>query len=73
MKSKEEINNLTPEELENKLVELNEEMENLLLQKATHQITNPMRIRQVRRNIARVKTLITEYQKDIRIAKVEEK
>lgn len=73
MKSKEEITNLTPEELENKLVELNEEMENLLLQKATHQITNPMRIRQVRRNIARVKTLITEYQKDIRIAKVEEK
>jgi large subunit ribosomal protein L29 len=66
MKSKDEILNLIPDELNKKMQVLQEEMENLQLQKATHQIANPMRIRQVRRNIARIKTLITEYQKGIR-------
>jgi large subunit ribosomal protein L29 len=73
MKSKDEVLNLGPEELEAKLVELQNEMENLILQKTTHQITNPMRIRTVRRNIARVNTLISEYQKEIRKPKVVEK
>ena len=73
MKSKDEILNLGPDELEAKLSELQDEMENLILQKSTHQITNPMRIRTVRRNIARVNTLISEYQKEIRKQKVVEK
>jgi large subunit ribosomal protein L29 len=73
MKSKEEILNLGPDELEAKLIELQDEMENLILQKTTHQITNPMRIRTVRRHIARVNTLISEYQKEIREPKVVEK
>jgi len=72
MKSREEIFNLASDELENKLVELQEEMENLQLQKSTHQLTNPMRIRTIRRNIARIKTLMTEYQKGIRRAKGKE-
>lgn len=72
MKSREEIFNLAPDELEAKLVELREEMENLQLQKSTHQLTNPMRIRIVRRDIARVNTLITEYQKGIRGTKKKE-
>jgi large subunit ribosomal protein L29 len=71
MKSREEIFNLTPSELETKLTELLEEMDNLQLQKTTHQITNPLRIRLVRRDIARVKTLLSEHQKGIRIAKEE--
>ena len=66
MKSKDDIFNLTPDELDEKIKLLQEEMENLLLQKTTHQIANPMRIRQVRRDIARIKTLITEYHKGIR-------
>ena len=72
MKSKDEILNLTPDELETKLKEFYEEMENLLLQKATHQIANPLRIRQVRRVIARIKTLLNEYQKGIRKREKEE-
>jgi len=73
MKSKDEIFNLGPDELETKMDELKNEMDNLILQKSTHQITNPMRIRLVRRDIARVKTLISEYQKGIRTAAITEK
>ncbi len=64
---------LSAEELDAKLIELHEEMGNLQLQKATHQITNPLRIRLVRRDIARVKTLISEYKIGIRKTNVEEK
>ena len=73
MKSKENLLSLSPEELKTKLTELREEMGNLQLQKATHQITNPLRIRIVRRDIARVKTLMTEYDKGIRKANIIEK
>jgi large subunit ribosomal protein L29 len=73
MKSKDEILNLTPDELSGKLQELKEEMANLKLQKATHQITNPLRIRTVRRSMARVRTLLTEYEKGIREIKKETK
>lgn len=73
MKSRDEVLNLAPDELEAKLVELQAEMENLQLQKATHQITNPLRIRTIRRDIARVMTLINEHKIGIRKIKVEEK
>jgi large subunit ribosomal protein L29 len=73
MKSKDAVLNLSPGELDVKLAELQDEMKNLQLQKATHQITNPLRIRVVRRDIARVKTLMTEYNKGIRKKQVEEK
>jgi len=73
MKSKDTLLSLSADELDAKLSELNEEMGNLQLQKATHQITNPLRIRLVRRDIARVKTLISEYKQGIRKAIVEEK
>lgn len=73
MKSKDEILNLSADELETKLHELYEEMGNLKLQQASHQLNNPMRIRQVRRNIARVKTLQIEYQNNIRSEKTDQK
>lgn len=73
MKSREEILNLSSKELETKLTELHEEMDNLQLQKATHQLTNPLRIRTVRRDIARIMTLINEYDKSIRKQTIEEK
>jgi large subunit ribosomal protein L29 len=66
MKSKDEIMSLAADQLPNKLVELQEELNNLQLQKSTHQITNPLRIRTVRRNIARVKTLIIEFKNGLR-------
>lgn len=73
MKSRDMLLNLSPDELVVKLTELQDEMKNLQLQKATHQITNPLRIRVIRRDIARVKTLITEFNKGIRKVNVEEK
>ena len=73
MKSRDEIFGLSPEELGTKLTELQGEMSNLQLQKATHQITNPLRIRTVRRDIARVMTLINEYKSGIRKTKNVEK
>ena len=59
--------------MDTKLHELYEEMGNLQLQKASHQLNNPMRIRQVRRNIARVKTLQREFEQNIRVGKSDQK
>jgi len=73
MKSKEGLLNLSADELSGKLTELQDELANLKLQQATHQITNPMRIRSVRRDIARVKTLQSEHGKGIRVVKSQEK
>jgi large subunit ribosomal protein L29 len=72
MKSRDEIFNLSSGELETKLAELQEEMENLQLQKSTHQLTNPLRIRMVRRDIARIKTLMVEYTNGRRVTKERE-
>lgn len=66
MKNRDEILNLSPTELSGKLTELQEEMANLKLQQATHQISNPLRIRLVRRDIARIETLQSEFDKGIR-------
>jgi len=73
MKIRDEILNLSPDELGSKLVELRSEMENLQLQKATHQLTNPLRVRTVRRDIARVMTLMNEHKTGIRKINVKEK
>lgn len=56
MKAK-ELENLSESELERRLRELKEELFNLRFQNVTGQLENPMRIRQVRRDIARVKTI----------------
>ena len=71
MKSRDEILNLSPDELGSRLLELRSEMENLHLQKATHQLSNPLRIKIVRRDIARVMTLINEHTTGIRKINVE--
>ena len=44
-------------ELASNLAELIEELFNLRFQMATGQLDNPMRLREVRKNIARVKTI----------------
>ena len=51
---------MTSEELGRKLDDLKEELFNLRFQMVTAQLDNPMRIREVRRNIARVKTILRE-------------
>ncbi|UOF91902.1 50S ribosomal protein L29 [Fodinisporobacter ferrooxydans] len=59
MKAK-EIRDLTTAELETKVNELKDELFNLRFQLATGQLENPMRIRQVRKDIARAKTILKE-------------
>lgn len=52
-----EIRELSQEQLDDRLRELREELFNLRFQYATRQLTNTARIREVRRDIARVLTL----------------
>ncbi|RMH45889.1 MAG: 50S ribosomal protein L29 [Alphaproteobacteria bacterium] len=55
-----ELRNRTPDQLRDQLVALKKEAFNLRFQQATGQIENTARIRQVRRDIARVKTVLNE-------------
>ncbi|NLM68642.1 MAG: 50S ribosomal protein L29 [Firmicutes bacterium] len=67
MKAK-ELRELSAEELEKKLAELKEELFNLRFQLATGQLENPMRVRAVRKDIARVKTVMTERVRQVKRA-----
>jgi large subunit ribosomal protein L29 len=51
-----ELKDLTTEELRQKEAELREDLFKLRLRQASTQLENPMRIRQLRRDIARVRT-----------------
>lgn len=55
-----ELRELTNEELTAKLKTLKQELFNLRFSNATGQLTNPMQIVSVKKEIARVKTLLTE-------------
>lgn len=54
------IRELTDEELVRKVSDYKEELFNLRFQIATGQLDNPMRIRDVRKNIARCKTILRQ-------------
>ncbi|MFD0987083.1 50S ribosomal protein L29 [Methyloligella solikamskensis] len=53
----EEIHDMTPDQLSDELVKLKKEQFNLRFQAASGQLENTARVRQVRRDIARVKTI----------------
>lgn len=55
-----EIKNLPEEELKLRLEDTLEELHNLRFQHSTHQLDNPLRIRTIRRDVARLKTLLHE-------------
>lgn len=57
-----EIKEMTLVELNNKLTDLRKELFNLRFQHAVNQLDNPMRIKAVKRDIARVKTFIREQE-----------
>ena len=61
MKAK-EVRELSPAELETKLADLKKDLFYLRMQHATNQLDNPLKISQVKRDIARVKTIIREKQ-----------
>ncbi|MDY4519086.1 MAG: 50S ribosomal protein L29 [Candidatus Spyradocola sp.] len=53
---------MTDTELDQQLTELKSELFNLRFQLATGQLQNPMMIRETKRNIARVKTILRDRQ-----------
>ena len=55
-----ELKGKSVEELNEELVAAKKELFNLRFQNATNQLDNTSRIKEVRKNIARIKTLITE-------------
>ena len=57
-----EIRELTADELNSKLQDLKAELFNLRFQLAINQLDNPIRIAEVQKDIARVKTILREQQ-----------
>ncbi len=57
-----EIKDMTASELQEKLGELKQELFNLRFQHAVNQLDNPMRMKAVKRDIARVKTFIRKQE-----------
>ncbi len=55
-----ELRDRTPDQLRDQLVELKKEAFNLRFQQASGQLENPARMRMVRRNTARVLTVLNE-------------
>lgn len=56
----ETLRDLSLDELNKKVLDLKEELFNLRFQMATGQLENPMQLKQVRKDIARAKTVIRE-------------
>ena len=54
----------TPDELRDQLAQLKKEQFNLRFQQATNQLENTARMRLVRRDVARVKTILNEKARD---------
>jgi len=52
----EDLKAMTPDQLDDELIRLKKEQFNLRFQRATGQLANTARVREVRRDIARIKT-----------------
>ena len=67
MKAKEikEVRALSVEKLEEKLQELKKDLFMLRMQHATNQLENPMQIAAVKKDIARIKTIIREKETNV--------
>jgi large subunit ribosomal protein L29 len=63
MKKTSELRELTVEELRHEEKDLRKELFNLKFQKTTGEIENPLRLRHVRKNIARILTIVSEKSK----------
>ena len=57
-----EVRKMSPSELEAKLVDLKKDLFTLRMQHATNQLDNPVKISQVKKDIARVQTILREKQ-----------
>jgi large subunit ribosomal protein L29 len=61
-----EVKELSKEEIELRLADAVEELYNLRFQHAMRQLDNPLRLRQIRKDIARFKTILREFDQGIR-------
>lgn len=59
---REELNEISEQELNSRLIQDLEELENLRFQKALQQLENPLRLRHLRREIAQIKTVLREIE-----------
>lgn len=55
-----EMRNLDPKKLEEEILEMRREMFNLQIQRSTGQLSQTHRLRDVKKRIARAKTILTE-------------
>ena len=62
----EHLRNLSENELVMRMGELNEELFNLRFRNSMRQLEDPVKIREVRRDIARVKTVLAEHRQGVR-------
>lgn len=60
-----EIKDMTVDELNSKLAELEQELFNLRFQHAVNQLENPKRLQAVKKDIARVKTFIRKQESNV--------
>lgn len=58
-----ELNNKNTDDLNKELISAKKELFNLRFQNATNQLNDTSKIRQVRKNIARIQTIITQKNK----------
>ena len=66
--AKDDIKKLSKKQLESKLKDNEEALLNYRFQKVLQQLENPFQIRKTKREIARIKTILREYELDIRKA-----
>ena len=57
-----EIRDMSVDDLNKKLAELKDELFNLRFQHAVNQLENPMRLKVVKKDIARIKTVLREIE-----------
>ena len=62
----EKIRDMNEEEILTKVKDLTEELFNLRFRNSMRQLQNPVSIREKRRDIARLRTILTEHRKGIR-------
>jgi large subunit ribosomal protein L29 len=62
----EEIRQLPLDQLKVRLQDAEDELANLQFQLALHQLDNPLKLRTARRDVARLKTVIREYELGLR-------
>ena len=63
-----DLNKMSIKQLESKLKDNEEALLNFRFQKVLHQLENPFQIRNAKKEIARIKTILREYELDIRKA-----